>query len=65
MDEIKQLYDFMKENYVIKAKWNLVELELHPLAFTKQIEAELKIEDEIDYDKFIYPKKTDLELQGL
>jgi len=55
----------MKENYVLKAKLDKVELELHPLAFTKHVEEDFKVEDEVDYDKFIYPSKSKLEEQGL
>jgi len=66
MERVKELYDFMKSNYVMRARYRDIELDLHPAAFTKDLitPTEEKKED-IDYDEFIYPKQEDIEKMGL
>lgn len=65
-EEIQELYDFMKRNYVLRAKRGDLELRLHPVAFSTSVpEMAEQPKEEIDYDKFVYPKKEDMEGLGL
>lgn len=64
--DIRDLYEFMKENFVIRAKYEDIELELHPLAFSKHLEeAPMEVKEEPNYDEFIFPSKEQLQAQGL
>lgn len=67
IEELKDLFEFMKENNVIRAKKGDIELELGPAAFYEKIvePPPIPAEDNKEYEQFLFPKVEEMDKLGL